>query len=1351
MERDILASGQMRRRGPGLARGRILLGVLVALLAIAAAGPVGVAWASAESPKITLQPANVEATEPNAATFTAAASGNPAPSVQWEVAEDGVHFIGVPSATSDTLVVEPTTVFESGYKFRAKFTNAAGEATTNPATLTVNAVPSIEQQPSSTTVIEPATATFTAKASGEPKPTVQWWVRPSGGSWEEVSGATSETLTLKPSTSLQNGNTYRAVFKNKVGTATSNEVTLTVESVPRIVRQPTDSTVVAGERASFTASAVGNPSPKVQWEVSTNKGKTFTNVSEATSETLTIEHPALSDSGHLYRAVFKNAAGEERTEAATLTVYSIPSVERSPGPVTALVGQSVVFSAEASGVPTPQVQWQVSSDNGKTWTNASGVSTEEVEIGGVATKLEIEDVTTAESGNEYRAVFTNEEGSTPSGAATLTVYPLPPVTITSPADGGSTNKESQTVEGSAGTAPQDSATVTVALYKGATLEETHKATVSSGGHWNTSFGNLKGGTYTVRAEQAETGGFIGKSEVTFTVNTTPPAVTMTAPANGSSTSSSSVLFEGAAGTLTGDSTTVTVKVFEGSTVAGTLKKTGKATASGGHWSTTVEGLKNGEYTARAEQADELGNVGLSTPVTFTVATPPPVVTVTSPANGSSTSNSSPVVEGTAGTATGDSQVTVRLFAGTGTSNEVGAHTATKSGGSWSYKFNGLASGTYTVRAEQSDGLGNVGFSALVTFTINTTPPVVTMTSPANGTSTSSSSVLFAGAAGILAEDLPAVTVKVFEGSTVAGALKKTGTTTASGGLWSTTVEGLKNGEYTARAEQSDKLGNVGFSTPVTFIVAAPPPTVTVSSPTNGSSTSKSEQRVEGTAGTEKGDSSVAVKLYEGATITEGQAPVEEHPSVGVVGGKWFTTFNELTNGTYTVRAEQKDGLGNVGLSSAVTFTVNKTPPVVTLTSPASGSSTSSPSESFAGAAGTLPSDLPGVTVKVFEGNTVAGALVKTGKATASGGHWSTTVEGLKDGEYTARAEQADELGNVGFSTPVTFTVATPPPVVTVTAPANGASWSSDESRTFEGTAGTTLLGDEETVTLDVFEGAAIEGQAPVDTVPGQSVLGTWSVTVGGLKAGTYTARAQQLDRVGNLGLSVPVTFTVTDPPVPTPPVASFTWFPTSPHTGERVSLASNSSGASSPIVANAWDLAGNGPFVAGGGVLTTSFATVGRHVVRLRVTDGDGLSSIAAEAIQVTAPPLVLMQPFPVVRIVGTDTSFGVQLSLLTVQAPVGARITVTCQGRGCPERSASVLAVLSSKKGKKKKQGPVAVVAFRRFQRSLRAGITLKIRVYKQGEIGKYTTLKVHRGKLPTRTDTCLNPSGSHPMVCPS
>ena len=430
----------------------------------------------------------------------------------------------------------------------------------------------------------------------------------------------------------------------------------------------------------------------------------------------------------------------------------------------------------------------------------------------------------------------------------------------------------------------------------------------------------------------------------------------------------------------------------------------------------------------------------------------------------------------------------------------------------------------------------------------------------------------------------------------------------------------------------------------------------------------------------------------------------------------------------------------------MTFAVDTEAPSVTLNAPASPTNNTTPS--FTG----TTSEASEIIVHIYNA-----ANAQVAEATAppvEGDSWTSgaTSPALSDGQYRAVATQESLFGNhVGETTSASFTVDTTPPQVTLTYPANGSSTSS-ASQLVSGAAGT-APGDLAAVTVQLFSGAAIvDGQAPLQSITVNAAGGVWSATFAGLGPGGYSVRALQSDEAGNLGVSAPTAFTVTDPAadpapahVPAAPTASFSWSPSAPHTGESISLLSSSTDASSPITAFGWELAGSGPFAPGGPVISTSFSTPGRHLVQLRVTDANGLSSVAAEVIDVTAPPAPLMRPFPIVRITTTARgSAGARLTQLSVLAAPGARITVECKGHGCPVKSQTRRVAAAGKVAS-------APVGFRRFERFLPDGVTLEVRVSRPGEIGKYTRFAIRRGSLPVRIDTCLGPAGVKPMACPS
>jgi hypothetical protein len=344
-------------------------------------------------------------------TFKAAASD--AAAVKWQMSSDGVTFTDITGATSTTYTFTAQAT-QNGYQYRAVFTNPFGQTNTNAVTLPVN--PTITSQPTAQTVYDGQTVTFTAAATGNPQPTVQWQVRTKGStSFVPVPGATSGTLTLAAHTG-ENGSQYRAVFTGTIGTITTQVITkavvLTVKALPKvpvIIVQPVSQTNVAGQTVTFTALAVSNPQvTTIQWQVRKKGSATFVNYPGATSRTLTFVAKA-TDKGSQYRAVFSNGHSVT-TAVATLTLDVAPVVTLQPATQTVAIGKTVKFTAAASGSPAATVQWQVSVDGGQTYSNIAG-----------ATGLRLTFIARAQqNGNFYRAVFTNPVGQVTTGVALLT-------------------------------------------------------------------------------------------------------------------------------------------------------------------------------------------------------------------------------------------------------------------------------------------------------------------------------------------------------------------------------------------------------------------------------------------------------------------------------------------------------------------------------------------------------------------------------------------------------------------------------------------------------------------------------------------------------------------------------------------------------------------------------------------------------------------------------------------------------------------------------------------------------------------------------------------------------------------
>src|SRR6185503_2543502 len=162
-------------------------------------------------PGVTLNPAS-QTLCPGNVTFTAAASGSPAPAVQWQVSTDGgITFNDIPGATSSSLTFSAVAA-DDGKEYRARFSNVcAANVASGAATLTINSGPVVTLNPASQTLC-PGNVTFTAAASGSPAPTVQWQVSTDGGiTFNDIPGATSSSLTFS-AVAADDGKEYRARF-----------------------------------------------------------------------------------------------------------------------------------------------------------------------------------------------------------------------------------------------------------------------------------------------------------------------------------------------------------------------------------------------------------------------------------------------------------------------------------------------------------------------------------------------------------------------------------------------------------------------------------------------------------------------------------------------------------------------------------------------------------------------------------------------------------------------------------------------------------------------------------------------------------------------------------------------------------------------------------------------------------------------------------------------------------------------------------------------------------------------------------------------------------------------------------
>jgi alpha-tubulin suppressor-like RCC1 family protein len=288
-------------------------------------------------PTITTSPANQIVTASQNASFTIAASGNPAPTYQWQSSTDDTTWANLSNTspysgvTSATLTITGASASLNGRQYRCVVTNSQGNTTSDAATLTVNPNPVITTQPVSQTVNAGQRTTFTVAAIGAPTISYQWQILGTDGLWASLvnnttySSATTATLTASNVTRDMSGAQYRCYVSNYAGNATSGTATLTVATTPVVTTQPVSRTVPLGQNTTFTLVATGTPAPTYQWQILATDNlwaplSNNTTYSGVTTTRLTVASVTADMSGAQYRCILSNMAGSITSNAATLTL-----------------------------------------------------------------------------------------------------------------------------------------------------------------------------------------------------------------------------------------------------------------------------------------------------------------------------------------------------------------------------------------------------------------------------------------------------------------------------------------------------------------------------------------------------------------------------------------------------------------------------------------------------------------------------------------------------------------------------------------------------------------------------------------------------------------------------------------------------------------------------------------------------------------------------------------------------------------------------------------------------------------------------------------------------------------------
>jgi hypothetical protein len=291
--------------------------------------------------------------------FASKVSGGVSPyTYQWYLNDSAVS-----GANSSTWVYTPT---ETGsHLVFVKINDSVGtQAMSNTSNIEVNERPRVTVSLSSAILDVNQFVTLNSTVSGGTSPySFQWYLNDTA-----VSGASDSTLTYRP-TSAGSYTIYLRVTDSATPTAytvASNNATVTVNAPPLVAVFPNLTTLDVGQSKIFYSMINGGTPPyKYQWYLNGAP------VSNATSSSWTFT-PTSSGSYMVYFNATDNVEFQMKSNIASVTVNSAPSVTISPTSSSLDVGQSQTFNSTVSGGTSPySYQWYL---NGSAVAGASGSS-----------------------------------------------------------------------------------------------------------------------------------------------------------------------------------------------------------------------------------------------------------------------------------------------------------------------------------------------------------------------------------------------------------------------------------------------------------------------------------------------------------------------------------------------------------------------------------------------------------------------------------------------------------------------------------------------------------------------------------------------------------------------------------------------------------------------------------------------------------------------------------------------------------------------------------------------------------------------------------------------------------------
>ncbi|TAG99715.1 MAG: hypothetical protein EAZ17_07200, partial [Sphingobacteriales bacterium] len=239
---------------------------------------------------INTQPANAITCEFGAVNYTVATTN--ANAYLWQESTDGgATWISLSNnstysnVTTATLTVSGITASMNNNRYRCIASGICPGISSGGALLTVNTAPFINTQPPAAVAVCNGQGTSVTVAASGTALTYQWQLSTDGGvTYTNLANAgiysnvNTAAMSIASTTAAMNNYKYRCLLNGSCTPAAQSLVTtLAVNTPVALVASPVNYTICENSNASFTVNVTGT-APTYQWQVSTNGGATFTNI-----------------------------------------------------------------------------------------------------------------------------------------------------------------------------------------------------------------------------------------------------------------------------------------------------------------------------------------------------------------------------------------------------------------------------------------------------------------------------------------------------------------------------------------------------------------------------------------------------------------------------------------------------------------------------------------------------------------------------------------------------------------------------------------------------------------------------------------------------------------------------------------------------------------------------------------------------------------------------------------------------------------------------------------------------------------------------------------------------------------